>query len=149
MGNSYSSLYIHAVWSTKYREPLIKANHKMEVEKLMVGIAKDMGAKPIETFAMPEHIHMLICIPPTLLICHLIGEIKRRTSRRINQKYGLTLIWQRGYAVFSLRESNVPVVQRYIQRQFEHHKAIEYKEEYLKWLDDHNVEYDMKYVFDD
>jgi len=56
--------------------------------------------------------------------------------------------WQRGYAAFSVSQSMVETVARYIQKQEEHHTKTSFKEELIEILNKHGVEYDERYLFD-
>ncbi|NVK28594.1 MAG: IS200/IS605 family transposase [Flavobacteriia bacterium] len=149
MGNSFTSVYIHAVWSTKYRRHQITPSIKLEVESLLVSVAKELGAETVSIFAMPDHVHMLLRIKSPVQFSDVIGKAKGRTSKRINEKYGRILQWQQGYGAFSISASHVPRVKNYIENQIQHHKAYGFEEEYLKWLRDYQVEYQDKYVFED
>jgi hypothetical protein len=56
--------------------------------------------------------------------------------------------WQAGYGAFSIGESQVEAVVRYIQNQEEHHRKVTFQEEYRKFLERYNITYDEKYVWD-
>ena len=56
--------------------------------------------------------------------------------------------WQTGYAAFSVSESQVDNVRRYLHDQIEHHTVTTFKDEYLNLLRKHNIEFDERYVFD-
>ncbi|KAB2810183.1 IS200/IS605 family transposase [Phaeocystidibacter luteus] len=149
MGNSFTSVYIHAVWSTKYRNHQITPSIKLEVESLLISVAKELGVGTVSIFAMPNHVHMLLRIKSPVLISEVIGKAKGRTSKRINEKYGHILQWQQGYGAFSISASHVARVKNYIENQVKHHETHNFEEEYLKWLVDYQVEYEDRYVFGD
>ena len=56
--------------------------------------------------------------------------------------------WQTGYGVFSVSESNVAAVTKYIAGQEEHHKKHSFQQEYVAFLKKNHVEYDEKYIWD-
>lgn len=56
--------------------------------------------------------------------------------------------WQNGYGVFSVSQSGVLDVKKYIANQEQHHKHISFKEEYLKFLRKYEIEYDERYIWD-
>lgn len=148
MSNTYTKCYIHLVWSTKHRERLISNKTKPLVEKLIVGIAKDCSLIPIAVYAMPDHIHLLVAVPPTRSISDVVGHIKRRSSKIHNENQGQKLYWQRGFGAFSVSHLGLEKVIEYIKNQEEHHTKVNFKREYLQWLNDWNVDYEMQYVFD-
>lgn len=63
------------------------------------------------------------------------------------QVYYKNFAWQVGYAGYSVSQSKVEVVKRYIERQKEHHKKISFREEYLKFLREYSVGFDEKYLW--
>jgi putative transposase len=56
--------------------------------------------------------------------------------------------WQSGYGAFSIGRSEVNTVEKYIRNQDEHHKIKTYKEEYLHFINDYEIEYDERYLWD-
>ena len=72
---------------------------------------------------MPDHVHLLIRLPPTIAPSDFIGEVKGAVSYRVNQELHprFRLQWQEGYGVLTLRKDEVETVSRYIDRQEEHH----------------------------
>jgi len=56
--------------------------------------------------------------------------------------------WQNGYAAFSVSQSNVPQVKKYIRNQEEHHRKITFQDELRALFDRHQIEYDERYVWD-
>jgi len=56
--------------------------------------------------------------------------------------------WQTGYGAFTVSKSSVPAVKRYIENQKEHHRKQTYKDEFIEFLEKHEIEYDERYVWD-
>lgn len=118
------------------------------IEQLLMTTAKQRNLTPLQVYAMPDHIHLLVRMSATIALSDAIGHIKRRTSRIHNMNHGHKLYWQNGYAAFSISRTHIRRVRYYIKNQAAHHNNKKFEEEYLKWLDAHQVEYDMRYVFD-
>jgi hypothetical protein len=78
----------------------------------------------------------------------LVGDIKRSSSRWIKSKGSSNFYWQRGYGVFSIGQSQVSTVAKYIANQKEHHGRIEFEDEYREFLNRYEIEYDERYVWD-
>lgn len=124
--------------------------YREELHRFIAGIVKNRGQKLFAVFAMPDHIHMLVSISPTILISELVRDIKAGSSKFINEK-GWThgkFNWQEGYGAFSYSKSHVDSVVKYILNQEEHHKRKTFKEEYLELLQKFDIHYDPKYLFD-
>ncbi len=150
MANTYTQLYVHVVFSTKLREPMIAKSFQEELHKYITGIVRNLGQKLIVINSMPDHIHILVGLKPTLAISDLVRDIKRDSSAFVNEKRWLMghFGWQDGYGAFSYGHSQLDTIVQYIQNQEQHHRKRTFKEEYLELLDKFNVEYDLKYVFD-
>jgi len=84
---------------------------------------KKRGGWPIRHNAMPDHVHLLVRLPPTVTVSQFIGEVKGATCFRVNHdiKPSFKLRWQAGYGVLSIREEEVEKVGRYIDNQEQHH----------------------------
>lgn len=76
---------------------------------------------------------------------------KANSSKWVNQRDDrrVRFAWQTGYAAFSVSESQVPKIRRYIQDQPEHHKVRTFRDEFIKILKRHNVDYDERYLFEE
>ena len=74
--------------------------------------------------------------------------IKANSSGWLREKWSSDFAWQTGYGVFSVSESNVASVTRYIATQEEHHQKHSFKEEFLAFLKKNNVAYDEAYLWD-
>jgi putative transposase len=148
MANTFSQVYLHIVFSTKNREPLIKQSWEETLYKYVSGIITNKGHKPLAINGMPDHIHLFIGFKPIMSISDLVREIKKSTSSYINDNKLLNgkFYWQEGYGVFSNSHSQIKEVCTYIQNQKNHHKIISFKEEYLSILKQYEVEYDEKYL---
>jgi putative transposase len=94
-----------------------------------------------------DHVHMLIRIRPAQAAAEITRVVKTNSSRWAHQKWNVPFAWQTGYGAFSVSESNVPVVFRYIATQEEHHKKLTFQEEYVAFLKKNEVEYDERYIW--
>ena len=99
---------------------------------------------------MPDHIHILVGIKPSISISDLVRDVKAGSSKFINDKKWMNgkFNWQEGFGAFSYSKSNLDTVVKYILNQEEHHQKRTFKEEYLDFLEKFEIEYDIKYVFD-
>ena len=150
MANTYTQIYIQIVFAVKGRQNLIAKENREELHKLITGIITNRGQKLFAVFAMPDHVHILVSIGPTILISDLVRDIKAGSSKFINDKKWTNgkFNWQEGYGAFSYSKSSVDSVVKYILNQEEHHKKKKFKDEYLDLLEKFEIEYDQKYLFD-
>jgi len=84
------------------------------------------GGFAIRQNAMPDHIHLLLHLPPTVVIADFIGTVKGATAFRVNRQLRpkFKLRWQDGYGVLSLRKDELKKVSQYIDDQEEHHRKM-------------------------
>ena len=150
MANTYSQLYIHAVFVVKGRENLLQKPWRDEVFKYMAGIIHDKLQKPIIINGVADHVHLFLGLQPSMRISDLMRDIKSSTSNFINEKRYVKgrFSWQEGYGVFSYSRSQLDQVYKYILNQEEHHRTRTFKEEYLGMLQKSEVNYDENYLFD-
>jgi putative transposase len=125
MGHSFHQLYNHFAWSTHSRVALIHRDYRPELLKIVNEEAKTRGGWPIRHNAMPDHVHLLVRLPPTLKVSEYIGQVKGATAHRVNNEIrpSFKLKWQEGYGALTLRKDEVEKVSRYIDNQETHHKS--------------------------
>ena len=146
MPHSYCSNFVHAVFSTKERRPLIKQELQDPLWKYMIGTGKNLGIDVLSVGGVDNHSHVLLSLPSTMSIATAIQKIKANSSRWMSNEVP-RFEWQQGYHVVSVCPSQVPRVKRYIANQQEHHKKVTFEEEFLKLLKACGVDYDPKFVF--
>ena len=150
MPQSFAQIYLHIVFSTKYRQPLILPEIEDKLYAYIAGIIKKLGGIPIQINGMPDHIHILATLPRTITIAKYLEEIKRNSSRWIKTQGILYqhFAWQNGYGAFSVSQSQTNRVDRYIRNQKVHHKRQDtFKREFEALLKKHNLEYEKEYLW--
>ncbi len=150
MANTFTQIYIQIVFAVKGRQNLISKENREELHKFISGIVTNRNQKLFAVFAMPDHIHILVSISPTVLISDLVRDIKAGSSKFINEKGWMNgkFNWQEGYGAFSYSKSSIDSVVKYILNQEQHHKKKTFKEEYLDLLQKFEIQYDPKYLFE-
>ncbi|MFN4854419.1 MAG: IS200/IS605 family transposase [Bacteroidota bacterium] len=150
MANTYSQIYIHLVFSVKWRQNLIQKKWKDELHKYICGIVNGKGQKVYAIGGVSDHIHILVSIKPNIFISDLVRDIKANSSKWINEKGYVKgkFQWQEGFGAFSCSQSVLDTVIAYINNQEQHHQRKTFKDEYLKLLQKCNIEYDEKYLFE-
>lgn len=116
----------------------------------MAGIACDNRMTPIQIGGMPDHVHAVVALPATLSLSDAVKQLKGGSSKWIKDAIpGLRgFAWQDGYAGFSVSKSNLKDVVAYVQTQREHHRIKTFQEEYVAFLERHEIEFDPKYLWD-
>ncbi len=138
MANSYNQVYIHYVFSTKNRKPLIKPSYQERLYAYMGGIAKNNGFTLLQAGGVEDHVHLLISLPATFTISNAIKLVKGNSSKWLNddlfkgkrEKFQ----WQEGYGAFGIGQSSLDKTIRYIRNQKKHHQKVSFKEEYIALL---------------
>ena len=150
MANTYSQLLIQIVFTVKNRKNLISPSRREDLEKYISGLVTNKGQKLLAIYAMPDHIHILVGLKPNLSISELVRDIKCNSSKYINESKWLrsNFSWQEGFGAFSYSNKELYRVINYILNQEEHHRKKSFKEEYLKILDQFEIEYNSEYLFD-
>jgi len=136
MPHAFVNIYIHAVFATKYRQPLINSKVKQEVYGIVIQEVRKMDCHLIAINGMPDHVHILFKLKPTRNLSYVIKQIKGSSSRKI-EAIGIIqgFKWQVGYGAFSVSKSAVEKVKRYIKNQEKHHSKSAFDEEYKQLLD--------------
>ena len=138
MGHSLTKILIHAVWSTKERQPFLRGELKNKVCHTVQSKLFELSCHCIALNATSDHIHTFFHLPANHPLGHVLKMIKGGTSHWINQNNFLAqkFAWQVGYGAFSVGASQVGRVVDYIRNQEEHHREMSYLEEverFFKW----------------
>ena len=151
MPNTYTQLFIHVVFAVKGRENLLQKKHREVLQKYMTATIQNDGHKMLAIFCMPDHVHFLVGLNPSVSISDMIQDVKRASTNFINEKKLIHghFNWQKGFGAFSYSKSQVPNVCEYITKQEGHHRKRTFKEEYIEFIKLFNVDFKNEYVFDD
>ncbi|WP_342088249.1 IS200/IS605 family transposase [Dyadobacter sp. OTU695] len=150
MANTYSQIYLQFVFSVKHRQCLIPKYHKEELHRYITGLVQNRNAKMLAIHCMPDHTHIFVGFKPALSISDFIKEVKNESNEFVNQKRWTNhkFGWQEGYGAFSYSRSDIDRVVRYIHGQEEHHRKHSFAEEYRDMLQQFEVPFEEKYLFE-
>ncbi len=150
MANTYTKLYIQIVFAVQGRQSLIQTSWKNDLNKYISGTITKLGHKSINVNGMPDHIHAFVGLHPSIAISDLVREIKTNSAKFINENKLVKgkFNWQSGYGAFSYSQSQIAQVYEYIENQEIHHKKKTFKDEYLEFLEEFQITYDNKYLFE-
>ncbi len=150
MGQSLVNNYIHIVFSTKHRVPMIAPPYEQELHSYLGGICKNLECQPIKIGGYTDHIHILCMLSKKIALMKLLEEVKSHSSKWMKTKDESlsNFYWQDGYGAFSVNPSEVDKVIAYISNRHEHYKKRTFQDEYRAFLKKYKVEYDERYVWD-
>jgi len=120
---SHTEVYVHCIWATRRRTPFVVPTLERRVHRCIQSQARTLGCTVLALNGMPDHIHLLVRVPPTLTTVHLIQQVKGASSRLMNEVCTLTeaIYWQEGYSAFSISRSHLARVVAYIKAQKQRH----------------------------
>jgi len=149
MANTYIAIYLQIVFAVKNRKALL---HKSWRNKLFAYASKrltERGHYALAVNGYDDHIHIFIDYSTEERISDLVREIKKAMSNFIknNNLCQTKFEWQGGYGVFSHGSREKGIIIDYIKNQEQHHDSKKFKQEYLKMLNNYEVEYKDEYVF--
>ncbi len=141
MSHSYNKIWIHAVFSTKDRQPLITAPLEEKIYGSLKVELTELGCHTRIINGMPEHVHLLFLQNPVKSISEILKQIKGSTSHWINEQNLIAgkFAWQTGYGAFSVSESQVQKVHNYITNQKQHHQKKTFQQEYDEFILAHGL----------
>lgn len=151
MPNTYSQLYIQAVFAVKYRNALIDKSWRQNLMAVIGNLINETGCKTIIVNGVEDHVHCFFILQPKLSISDVMQSVKAKSSKWVNESKLIhnRFEWQRGFGAFSYSKSHTDNVYNYIANQETHHQKETFKEEYTKLLKAFEVEYDEAYYFED
>ena len=122
VAGKYIELYYHLVWATKNREPLISVDLEAKLYDHLRRSCVDMKVFLYALNGMPDHVHVVCSVPPTLSISATVKQLKGASARLLNGEH-TWFAWQPGYAALTFAGRDLRMVQDYVDRQKQHHGA--------------------------
>src|SRR5438552_8487667 len=146
MPQSLVKILVHIVFSTKNRADLILSETEDALYGYISGIVTKNNARLIIANGTTDHSHFLVSVGRND-IAVLIGNMKRGSSLWAKTNGIPNLYWQRGYGAFSIGQSQVPEVTKYIANQKLHHKNQSYQDEFRELCRRYGIEIDERYCW--
>lgn len=138
---SYSKIIYHLVFSTKNRLPTLKHVPKPEFLKYTWGILKNKECHLYRINAVDDHVHLLFSLPPKIALADLVKDIKLATHKWLKTDAAIAGFdgWQDGYGAFSVSFSELEIIREYIAGQEEHHREVNYRDEFRELLAEYGL----------
>ena len=120
---SFWRLYYHVVWGTKNRHPTLEGEIGETAERSIMAECRNQGLIFYALGMMPEHVHLVVGIPPRLAISDVMKQLKGSSSHLINSTKGTKswFGWQNEYGIMSFGERSLDQIVTYVLHQREHH----------------------------
>ena len=146
---AYTKLIYHIVFRPHGNAPVITEAYERDLYMYIYGFCKKGQCVLYRINGMPDHIHMLVSIHPTIALASFVHDLKiatgnfMRANRDMFPKYES---WESTYGAFTYSEADKEKVINYIINQKEHHRRISTREELINILQEFGIEYDERYL---
>ena len=136
---SYTNLVYHIVLRTYRSTPSITEANERELYAYVYGYCNNHKAKLYRIDGMPDHVHLLVSIPPHVAVSEFVRGLKYAAGQWLKQSPHFPRFdgWGEGYAAFSYSTSQIPYVKQYIISQKEHHQRVTFADEYRQFIQEH------------
>jgi putative transposase len=150
MSQSLVKILIHLVYSTKHRQPWSTKTHREALFAYQAGIYKEWDSPALAIGGMDDHVHALFVLSKNHPLKKIVEEVKKGSSKwaKIEGPKNADFYWQAGYAAFSVSQSNLDEVKKYIENQEEHHRRMTFQDELRALYNRHGIAFDERYVWD-
>ena len=144
---SYTNLLYHIVYATRERAPLIMNTLRPRLHEYLGGTVRGIGGIALEINGTNDHVHVLAKVRPTISVSEFLSKLKSISSgwakRQTNGRFG----WQARFGAFTVSESQVERVRRYIRNQEAHHKKDSFEDEFKALLRAHRIDFDERHLW--
>lgn len=121
---------------------MINAEIKPRFHQYLGGIVRGLGGIALEINGIADHVHLLVKLKPTIQLSDFIRDLKSNSSSWAKENGISKFAWQRRYGAFTVSESQIDIVRRYIQNQETHHKKFDFTSEFETMLSSNGIEID-------
>jgi len=150
MPQSLARIYLHLVFSTKGRAPVLREAVRESLHQYVATVLDNLGCHPLLLNSVEDHVHLLFDLARTMAVSTVVEDIKKSSSKWLKTQPGVVgdFAWQGGYGVFSVSASQVETARAYISGQREHHRNRTFQEELRTLLQKHGIPFDERYLWD-
>jgi REP-associated tyrosine transposase len=148
--STYTQFLYQLVFGSKDHLPFLSSENQGILFAYIAGILKNKSCHSYIVGGAINHIHIITHIHPTVCPAYLIKDIKEATHHFARKDKSLFLRfpgWQVGYSGFTYHISSKDALINYVKNQAVHHKAMTYKEEVIRLLNENKIDYNERYLF--
>jgi putative transposase len=137
MSDSYTNLLYHIIFSTKERPPLDTDAFESRLYDYIGGTIRSLGGISLQLNGTEDHLHLLAKLRPDKAVSDVLRDLKANANGGMHDVFPelRDFSWQRGYGAFTVSQSNLDEVRRYIARQKEHHKRVSFRHEFIQFFE--------------
>ena len=146
---AYTKLIYHIVLRTHQHTAPITEIYEKDLYLYIYGFCQQHQSLLYRINGMPDHIHVLVSLHPTISVASFVHDLKIATNNymKANKEHFPKFVgWERGYCALTYSESDKKHIVRYIMNQKEHHRKRQVREELITILKENKVEYDERYI---
>lgn len=148
MAQTLINVTVHIIFSTKNRADLIAPEIESELYAYVVGILRKHESVLLAANGTANHVHLLFSLSKKIALSDLLHEVKKSSSQWMTEKGFHDFQWQAGFAAFSVSQLQLQTVKNYIAKQKEKHQTENFENEFRKFLQHHEIEFDERFVWD-
>ena len=144
---SHTNLLYHIVFATKERAPLISEVLRPRLHEYLGGLIRGLDGVALEVNGTADHVHILARLRPTISVSEFMSKLKSISSGWAKRQTRGRFAWQSRFGAFTVSESQVQRVRRYIRNQEEHHRHRSFEDEFKTLLTAHHVDFDDAHLW--
>lgn len=144
---SHTNLLYHIVFATKERAPLITPTLLPTLHECLGGTVRGLRGTALEVGGVADHVHLLVVLPPTIAVSDFLSKLKANSSSWAKTATNKRFAWQSRYGAFTVSESQVERVRRYVRNQEVHHRRRTFADEYKALLRAHHIDFDEEHLW--
>ena len=144
---SYTTSYYHIIFHTLHNKPAIVEEHEKELYRYIWGLCRNKRVFLHRVGGMPNHLHLMVNLPPSLSVADFVRELKTSTNTWLKSNHSFPLFegWSTGYAGLSYGRNDVERVVNYIKNQKRHHQGISFADEIRTLFKENGMEIQESY----
>lgn len=146
--STYTQSLYQIIFSTKEREKTLSKENRDELYRYIWGVLKNKKCHLYRIGGIEDHVHIITHIHPSIAVADLVKDIKLAGSEFIRKEKLFPRFegWQVGYGLFTYSFSEKDRLIDYVKNQEQHHHKKTFKEEFIELLQEHNIEFDQRYL---
>ena len=139
---AYTNLLYHIVFGTKERVKIINREIRPQLHQYLGATVHKLGGIALEVNGIADHVHLLVKLSPTIRMSDFLRDLKANSSTWAKKNGMPKFAWQRRYGAFTVSESQVRIVRKYIREQEKHHNKFDFKAEFESMLNVNGIALD-------
>ena len=135
---SYNQVFIHLIWGTWDRLPMITETIEARLYAALADKCREHKCIPVVIGGVDNHVHLLVKVYSTIAVADLVKELKGASSHLITHEVtpGEFFKWQGSYGAISVNPAETAIVEEYIRKQKQHHREKNLRPDWEKMEED-------------